>query len=225
MSCFPFSFLTLPILKAAPHRAHLTESSGWKLVENFSRLSSVALESSENRSQRSAESGRTSRRTRFDKAFRAFIYFLLSNPVQLSNVCRTATFRVHRRPSADENHKKLKAWGENNIIRDYFHSSAGFFTAPQKPTKERTDCPWIIDFFAFPAPCEPFTPHIVSTPTWIMLPSRDQHPPPHEFFKKPLVFYLREKRRKQNIVFIFSARLRHAKNVRANLIKRIFRRR
>lgn len=24
------------------------------------------------------------------------------------------------------NHKKLKAGGENNIIRDYFHSSAGF---------------------------------------------------------------------------------------------------
>jgi hypothetical protein len=49
-------------------------------------------------------------------------------------------------------HKKLKAGGENNIIRDYFHSSAGFSPRTQKQQERRRewerDCPWIIDFSA-----------------------------------------------------------------------------
>lgn len=56
--------------------------------------------------------------------------------------------RPSRLSSGDGNHKKLIARRENNIMRDYFHSSAGFSPFTQKQQRDFLNCPWIIDFSA-----------------------------------------------------------------------------
>lgn len=81
----------------------------------------------------------------------AFVYFLLCNPVQLSQVRRTTMFRAPLLATSDENHKKLKARGENNIIRDYFHSSVGFASAPHESQQNSDRLP--LDYrFLQPSP-------------------------------------------------------------------------
>lgn len=92
------------------------------------------------------------------------------------------------------NHKKLKAGGGNNIIRDYFHSSAGFslYTKATRTLKER-ERDTVLGLLIFPLGfCEPVLAFVVGSClfTWIMFRWELVHTPAslsgfsvHEFLK------------------------------------------
>lgn len=156
---------------------------------------------------------------------KAFVYFLLCNPVQLSQVRRTTMFRAPLLATSDENHKKLKARGENNIIRDYFHSSVGFASAPHESQQNSDRLP--LDYrFLQPSP---LTARLVFfflilctitldlTPTSIVSTSHGscsrrtgrvipQRISASWIFEKFLSFLFANRHPRKNIVFIFSAR-------------------
>lgn len=125
-------------------------------------LSSVALRNDGNafslaRRHAKAESGRKSQHMRASPPSKAPMNFCLFCSIQPNSVVVrepqqivaqiTLLLHVYRSPvPRDGNHKKLKAGGENNIIRDYFPFKCWLFTARQKQQGFFPNCPWIIDF-------------------------------------------------------------------------------
>lgn len=100
------------------------------------------------------------RHMRCDEKGRSFQSFYLFCSMKSSSVAISVSSGVvalpHRHDLSsivrltlrDENHKKLKAGGENNIIRDYFHSSDGF-SLFSKSNKKRLSLDY--RFFRSPA--------------------------------------------------------------------------
>lgn len=145
-----FSLLLLP----TPPQGD--DSSGWISMKSGS-LSSVALRNDGNafslaRRHAKAESGRKLRHMRESSNELLSISSIQPNSVVVRESQQivaqfTLLLQVYRSPvPRDGNHKKLKAGGENNIIRDYFPFKCWLFTARQKQQGFFPNCPWIIDF-------------------------------------------------------------------------------